>query len=241
MLASTLEDGFTSKDVNIDANGQVIAKNMSQLALRSANDLMGIAASNYYIGTVILSNNPTIFKAPLTISAVSETVDFGLPAQGIPTVQGLYGIDTVANVSQMFASAKCLGNNRCQLVVLPNVVVNDGNQGNNYDLRLISALGSINATLPGLKTDSTGGNAAAVITPGTGQTVLTNWANGRNASGEAKDASHITPRIEQDWNVTAAGRRIKLMCSDLGCTGRTIKPGEKIDSKTTSFQIEHLK
>ncbi len=203
-LKNQLFDGFISKNTNVNASGQLISnQNIMNLSLNSVMGLTGSAASNYYIQTVVAGNSPRISPALLTIRAVPVTIDFGGVVDALPQVIGLIGTDTVSNLAQGFGNITKLGRNCCQVNVT-SYTVSDDNNGQNYAVQLESAIGSVNAKLPGVATDESGGNTAlpvvAVSTP-------------TQALVPATDGSlHVTGNQGQ-WR--------KLVCSELeqGCSG----------------------
>ena len=92
------------------------------------------------------SENFVIDKASLTISAVSysKVADGTTSASAIPTVSGLVGpTDSVTGLAEAFTSPAIMGPNGSTLQVTPGYVVNDGNNGENYMVTLLTASGTI--------------------------------------------------------------------------------------------------
>ena len=106
--------------------------------------LTGTAKDDYQLTVGAASTTADIDKADLDISAVSEskTYDGTTSSSGIPTVSGLQGSDTVTGKSQAFQSKNVLGAGNSILEVT-GYMVNDGNSGNNYDVHLHTAGGTI--------------------------------------------------------------------------------------------------
>ena len=88
----------------------------------------------------------TITKAPLTISAETDSRDYnGTPiSSGVPTVTSgqVFSGDTLNNLSQEFGSKNVLGANQSTLTVT-GYTMTDGNNGNNYAVSLAAAAGTI--------------------------------------------------------------------------------------------------
>jgi hypothetical protein len=107
----------------------------------SLND--GNGGANY---AVSLQTAPgTITPAGLTIAASSDSkVDDGTTASSaVPTVLGLVGGDTATSLAQAFQSPNVLGLNGSTLDVT-GYSLNDGNNGGNYTVSLLTAAGTIN-------------------------------------------------------------------------------------------------
>ena len=86
----------------------------------------------------------TIGLAPLTISAVpsTKTYDGTTVATAKPTVSGLLGTDSVTNLVEIYSSKDVKGSSG-STIVLSSFQVNDSNGGNNYNVTLKSATGTI--------------------------------------------------------------------------------------------------
>ena len=116
----------------------------------SVND--GNAGNNYNVTTH--TDSGTITKAPLDISAVTDTkfYDGTTSSSGVPTVSGLQGTDSVSGKEQKFQSKNVMGTNGSTLEVTA-YTVNDGNSGGNYNVTPHTATGTItkkNLTVSGI-------------------------------------------------------------------------------------------
>lgn len=100
---------------------------------------------NDYIVTFVPIAAGVINKALLTISALTDTkvYDGTTSSNKTPTYTGLQTGDLLSNLSQAFTSPNVMGANGSTLVVNPGYVLSDGNGGNNYNVVLQSALGTI--------------------------------------------------------------------------------------------------
>ena len=86
-----------------------------------------------------------ITPAPLTLTAVTDTktYDGGVSSTGTPTNSPLIGGDSISNKTQSFASKNVLGTGGSTLLVT-GYTIDDGNDGANYTVTLVSAPGTIN-------------------------------------------------------------------------------------------------
>jgi len=100
----------------------------------------GNNGGNYTVNLV--SAFGTITPAQLTLSAVTDSKVYdGTTSDGLtPTESGLVGGDTIADLSQSFDS-KNAGNRT--LGVNAGYAIDDGNNGGNYTVNLVSAFGTI--------------------------------------------------------------------------------------------------
>src|SRR5207302_8644294 len=89
-------------------------------------------AGNYTIADTVSGNIGIITPAALTISAVTDTRVYngGTSSSGTPTASGLFGTDSVTNLSQTFASKNVMGANGSTLNVA-TYPVTDTNTGGN--------------------------------------------------------------------------------------------------------------
>lgn len=244
-LNRQLVDGFTDKNVNY-VNGQVAPKDMTNLQLTATGDLVGSQAGNYRIVNVTLANAPTITPAKLTLTPVTETVDYGLlPINPINiALQGgansnsdhpvLFGNDTISNLHaefKDFASIRKLGNNCCTLTVAPGYVIHDGNGGRNYQVAQNTVAGSINPKLPGMTT----GDASTSSLPNGSLKSVSPWTNGRDVSGENKYGALAKTADTTQWNVTDAKsqKRIQLACSIFGQVANEEVCGRQLSQKSS--------
>ena len=102
-------------------------------------------AANYQLSFV--DGAFTIARAPLTISAVSDSkvYDGTTSSTGVPLITAgqLFGSDSLSNLSQAYQSKNVLGAGGSTLLVTPGYSLSDGNGGANYDVTLRSASGTI--------------------------------------------------------------------------------------------------
>ena len=133
-----LTQAFASKNV-LGANGSTL-----NVTAYTVND--GNSGGNYQVSTHTATG--TINKAPLTISATNETktYDGTTSSSATPTYSPspLFGTDTITGLTQAFASKNVLGANASTLQVTA-YTINDTNSGNNYQVTLNTATGTINA------------------------------------------------------------------------------------------------
>ena len=144
-------DGTTTATVTLSANpvnGDSLTETYTSAVFSSRNagngqtvnvsgiTISGAAASNYTYNTTA-TTTANITQAPLTITAVTNTkvYDGTTTAAAIPTVSGLVGSDTVTNLTETYASPN-VGTGITLSVA--TYTVNDGNNGNNYAVTLVS-------------------------------------------------------------------------------------------------------
>ena len=139
-------------NLTVSGTGVLASKNVNPTdALTSTGGALtgltlgGSAAGNYTLTGASGSVNVT--KAPLTISAVTQTkvYDHTTTSTGTPTVVGLQTGDTVSGspLTQAFGSANVLGTNGSTLSVTNFTGVNDTNGGGNYTVTVNTAMGTI--------------------------------------------------------------------------------------------------
>jgi autotransporter-associated beta strand protein len=111
---------------------------LSGLAISVTNG----SADNYTLPTTA---NLTITKAPLTISATSDSRAYnGTPvSNALPNYSKLFENDTLTGLSQSFASKDAKGTGASTLNVNSGFVLNDGNDGGNYEVTRVPAPGTI--------------------------------------------------------------------------------------------------
>jgi len=142
--------GVVSGDtVGCDAsNGKFATRNAGNQAVSADVALNGSDDGNYQLTSAPSSTTATIKQAPLNISAVTDSRQYngGVSSSGIPlvTTSDLQGPDTVSGLGQQFQSKNVLGAGGSTLVVSA-YTVNDGNSGNNYNVTLHNASGTITA------------------------------------------------------------------------------------------------
>ncbi|MFY9477759.1 MAG: YDG domain-containing protein [Aquabacterium sp.] len=100
----------------------------------------GNNGGNYKV-TYVDNTTSNIDRAQLTLSAVSDTKSFDntTSSTGAPQVSGLVANDNVASLSQAFDSS-AVG---ARTLNVNGYVLNDGNNGNNYEVTLVTASGAI--------------------------------------------------------------------------------------------------
>jgi hypothetical protein len=114
----------------------------------NTGDLSGLDAGNYKLAAGPWTATAAIEKAPLAISAVSQTkvYDGTTASTGKPTVNGLKNGDTVTGLTRAFQSKDVMGANLSTLEVT-GYTVNDGNSGGNYSVTTQTESGTITKAL----------------------------------------------------------------------------------------------
>jgi hypothetical protein len=146
-LSGSIVPGDSVSVDTTQASGSYASKNVGVNLVVSATGLIFTGAD---AGDYALQNNAasgaigTITPATLVISAVSatKTYDGATSSSAAPQVTGLVGGDTVSSLNESYDS-KNVGQRT--LSVNSGFAVNDGNGGNNYNLTVNSASGSITA------------------------------------------------------------------------------------------------
>ncbi len=149
---------FTYQDFNVTGalNNEVVSLTAGSANTPSPNvgvygnrPLSGLAisvtngsADNYTLPTTA---NLTITKAPLTISATTDSRAYnGTPvSNALPNYSKLFENDTLTGLSQSFASKDAKGTGASTLNVNSGFVLNDGNDGGNYEVTRVPATGTI--------------------------------------------------------------------------------------------------
>ena len=153
-------EAFASKNV-LGTNGSTL--NVTGYTVNDGN-----GGHDYKV--TLVSALGTINPASLTISAVTDTktYDGTRKAKVKPTELGLIAGDTLTGLRESFVSKNVLGTNGSTLDV-SHYKINDGNDGHNYTVTLVSALGTINpATLTINAVTSTktyDGTTVSTVTP----------------------------------------------------------------------------
>jgi filamentous hemagglutinin family protein len=129
--------------------GTLVYGGLSQGAINAgtyAITTSGVTSTNAQYSVAYVNGSLTIAKAPLTLSAVSDTkiYDGNTNSTGTIQVSGLMGTDTLTGASQSFATKNVLGADVSSLKLNNGYVVQDGNSGSNYNLITNDAVGSIN-------------------------------------------------------------------------------------------------
>jgi hypothetical protein len=137
MILSGLSQLYESKNV--------LGTNQSTLNVGGYTLSDGNSGNNYAVS--LAGATGTISKAPLTISAVTDTrIDNGTTnSTGVPVISAgsLFGSDSLGNLSQSFTSRNALGAGNSTLAVNPDYTLSDRNAGNNYAVTLATAPGTI--------------------------------------------------------------------------------------------------
>jgi filamentous hemagglutinin family protein len=130
--------------------------------------ISGEDAANYTVNGSAAGAVGTIDRAPLTLSAVSDskTYDGGVLSGGAPTYSGLLEGDNISNLVQSFDSR----NAGSRTLLVTGYSIADGNSGGNYAVTTTTASGTINPaalTLTAIGADKTyDGTTASGATPG---------------------------------------------------------------------------
>ena len=135
--AANLAQAFQSKNV-LGTNGSTLA--VTGYSLNDGNN-----GANYTVS--LQTALGTITPAGLTIAAASDSkiYDGTTVSSAAPTMLGLVGGDTATNLAEAFQSPNVLGTNGSTLAVT-GYSLNDGNNGGNYDVSLLTAAGTITPT-----------------------------------------------------------------------------------------------
>ncbi|HEY5006369.1 MAG TPA: YDG domain-containing protein, partial [Caulobacteraceae bacterium] len=107
--------------------------------------ISGADAANYTVNGTAAGAIGIITPAALTLTAVTDTktYDGGVSSDGVPTNSPLIGGDSITGAVQTFGSKNVLGAGGSTLSVT-GYTINDGNDGHNYTVTLVSAPGTIN-------------------------------------------------------------------------------------------------
>lgn len=106
-------------------------------------DAISINSVPFFSLPIAFSKSITVDKAALTLAAQSQTRAYNglLSSSTAPQVTGLAGSDNITGLTQSFDSKNAGART---LSVYNGYVVNDGNSGNNYNITLQTASGTIN-------------------------------------------------------------------------------------------------
>ncbi len=109
------------------------------IGVYTVND--GNSGNNYSVTTVV-NTTGRITKAPLTITATTntKTYDSTTASAAAPSVAGLMGADSVAGLAEVYANANA-GTGKA-LSIAPYTVL-DGNSGNNYLVTTVTAANGV--------------------------------------------------------------------------------------------------
>ncbi len=96
----------------------------------------GNGGANYAV-TTIANTSGVVTPAPLTIAATTntKTYDATTIAAALPTVSGLFGGDTVTDLSEVYSNAT-VGSGKT--LTVSGFLVNDGNNGKNYSVTMVN-------------------------------------------------------------------------------------------------------
>ena len=136
LIGGDTVSGFTS----VYANANVGNSKTISVTAYTVND--GNSGNNYAV-TTVANTTGSITKAPLTITAVTNTKpsDGNTSAAAVPTVSGLKGSDTVTGLVEVYSDSN-VGSSKTLSVSA--YTVNDGNTGGNYAVTLVpNATGAI--------------------------------------------------------------------------------------------------
>ena len=126
-----------------DGKNAATDKTLSVSAYTINDDNFG----NNYSVTTVTNSNGVITKAPLTITAVTDSRQYNgtITSSGTPiiTTGTIFSTDSLSGLSQSFASKNALGTGGSTLAVVPSYTLNDGNSGGNYNVTLTSVNGTI--------------------------------------------------------------------------------------------------
>ena len=134
---TSLSGNFTDKNAGI---GKVVTPNVASAVLTGAE------AGNYVVTQITPDvNKATITPAELKITGTSDSklFDGTTSSSKTPTVAGLVGGDSVSNLRQEFDTEFPSREETKNMMVLNGFVVNDGNGGQNYVVKIIEGKGQI--------------------------------------------------------------------------------------------------
>ena len=133
---TNLSQSYLSKDV--------LGTGQSSLVVDSSFIVNDGNEGNDYLVTLITASG-TIKPAILTMTATtdSKVYDGTTFSSAAPTAAGLFGTDTVTDLTQSYTSKNVLGEGKSVLVVNSTYMIHDGNSSKNYTVRKIAAYGTI--------------------------------------------------------------------------------------------------
>jgi len=137
---------YNSNDIE-SVSGLATGRNASSTSYSGAallSNAQGSGIGNYEI-SYGAGGSLTITKAPLTISATSQTRQYSgdTASNAAPTYGTLFGTDSLSGLTQSYASKNVLGENQSTLNVNNGYTLNDSNGGRNYEVTLVNAAGTI--------------------------------------------------------------------------------------------------
>ncbi len=124
-------DTVNATEVFADANaGSSKVLSISTYSIGDGN------GGNNYTVTTATNTTGSITKANLTITAITFTKGFdgGVSTTANPTVSGLKGTDSVANLAEVFSDPSAASN---KTLSVSSFTVNDNNNGNNYTVSTV--------------------------------------------------------------------------------------------------------
>jgi hypothetical protein len=140
----SLSNAVNRDTVVVGGSGTLASKSAGS---ESISNLTGLTLNNANYTLAGGSGTVTITKAPLTISATSgsKVYDGTTSTLATPAVTSgtLFGGDSLTGLSQSFASRNGIGSNGSTLAVNNTYTLSDGNNGNNYNVTLATATGTI--------------------------------------------------------------------------------------------------
>ena len=133
-----------SVNLNDPLSGIYDTKNAGTLKTVSVSGLAisGADSANYTVNGTAAGAVGIITPAALTLTAVTDTrtYDGGVTSSGAPTNSALIEGDSLSNLVQSFDSK----NAGARTLLVTGYTINDGNEGRNYTVTLVSAPGTIN-------------------------------------------------------------------------------------------------
>ncbi len=131
----------------ISVSGLATGRNASPISYSGAallSNAKGSGIGNYEI-SYGAGGSLTINKAPLTVSATSQTREYNgdITSSATPTYGTLFGTDILTGLTQSYDSKNVKGAGSSILRVNSGHVLNDGNGGGNYEVTLVNAAGTI--------------------------------------------------------------------------------------------------
>ena len=147
LLGSGLQSGDQVTGTEAFGSKNVLGHNGSTLSVTgyTIKDTQGNDVTEDYTATTQTALG-TITPAPLTLTAGTYTkvYDTTTSAAGTVTSSAMYGSDTVTGATENFLSPNVLGTNHSTLTVTSgSYTVNDGNNGNNYAVSIVTSHGTI--------------------------------------------------------------------------------------------------
>ncbi|HLJ17585.1 MAG TPA: YDG domain-containing protein [Bryobacteraceae bacterium] len=185
-------DTVTGLTETYDTKNAGTGKTLTVAAGYTVND--GNGGNNYTV-TPVTNTTGVINKAPLTITAATntKTYDGNTSAAAVPTISGLVGGDTVTGLTETY-DTKNAGNGKT-LTVAAGYMVNDGNNGGNYTVTPVTnTTGLINKAMltitAATNTKTYDGNTSAAAIPMTSGLVGGDTVTGLTETYDTKNAGN---------------------------------------------------